>query len=350
MRIGLLTSVPETLDAFFPDWVDAWRQAGWAVSPASGPGPGGRAARIPGAAVIPGITRSPRPASGAAHRHLRDWVTRERLDVVLTSTATASALVRTARVGAPVAYFCHGLHWAGGVSLRTTVPRTLERSLLRATSGVVSLNSEDDAWFSAHLRDGQPHVRLRAGVGLHLESWPAVPIPDDRTTLRLVWVSEMSARKRPQDAVAVVRGLRVAGLDVEISMLGDGPLIDQVRHLAGATPGVHVVGRADPRPFLSTAHALLHTGAWEGLPRVALEAAATGRAVLGYDVKGVRDAPGSVVAGRAGDVAALRESVARWWRSGRLEPRVDRGSLDWRLAHAEVTELLAAVVGRTPGS
>jgi hypothetical protein len=76
---------------------------------------------------------------------------------------------------------------------------------------------------------------------------------------------------------------------------------------------------------------------------VTLEAAATGRSVHGYDVKGVRDAPGAVVAGRAGDVAALSGSVARWWRSGELEPRVDRTSLDWHAAFVDVTTLLEQV-------
>jgi glycosyltransferase involved in cell wall biosynthesis len=344
MRIGLLTSIPVTLDAFFPSWVEAWRADGYHVAPASGPGPTGEAARIAGSSVVAGVTRSPRLTSGTAHRPLRDWVRREALDVVLVSTATASALARTARLGVPVVYFCHGLHWDDGLSWRSAAPRAVERALLPATAGVVTLNSADEAWFAARLAPGSRRLRLPAGVGLHLEEWPAVPVPDDRRTFRLAWVGEMSGRKRPLDAIEIARGLQVAGLDVDLAMLGDGPLTDAVAEVAADAPGVRIVGRASPQPYLARSHALLHTGAWEGLPRVALEAAATGRTTLGYDVKGVRDAPGAVVAGAAGDVPALREAVGRWWGAGRIEPELERAALDWRLAHASVTDLLATVV------
>lgn len=344
VRIGLLTSVPVTLDAFFPDWVERWRSEGHVVSPASGPGPDGAPAAIEGSRVIEGITRNPHPTNGTAHRRLRAWASDEQLDVILTSTATASAIVRTARTGVPVAYFCHGLHWGEHPTWRDAVPRSLERSLLRSTAAVVSLNSQDDAWFAHRLRPGRPHLRLTAGVGLEPADWPHVPLPTDRGTLRMTWVAEMSPRKRPLDALAVVRDLRATDVDVELTMLGDGPLLAQVRTAAAGLTGVRVVGRDDPHPYLAEAHLLLHTGAWEGLPRVGLEAAAVGRATHGYDVKGVRDTPGAVVAGRVGDVPALSESVRTWWAAGDLEPEVDRAALDWRRAHREVSDLLEVVV------
>jgi glycosyltransferase involved in cell wall biosynthesis len=345
VRIGLLTSVPATLDAFFPSWIEQWRAEGHVVSPASGPGPQGGPAGIEGSQVIEGITRNPRPTNGTAHRRLRAWAAQERLDVILTSTATASAIVRTARTGVPVVYFCHGLHWGGDPSWRDAVPRTLERVLVRSTAAAISLNSQDDLWFSARLPAGRPHLRLRSGVGLELTDWPHVTMPARREPLRMVWVAEMSTRKRPLDALAVVEHVAAAGIDVSLTMLGDGPMLAEVRSAAAGNAAVEVLGRADPHPYLAAAHLLLHTGAWEGLPRVGLEAAAVGRTTHGYDVKGVRDTPGAVVAGRAGDTVRLAESIARWWAAGDLEPHVDRSSLDWRDAHAQVTALLGSVSG-----
>ena len=87
-------------------------------------------------------------------------------------------------------------------------------------------------------------------------------------------------------------------------------------------------------------HALLHTSEREGLPRVQLEAAAIGRPSFGYDIRGVRDAPGATAVGRAGDTDVLARAVAAWWRSSAVVPAADRSALDWRTAHAMVTELL----------
>lgn len=347
MRIGLLTSVPVTLDAFFPAWVDTWRAAGHHVAPASGPGPDGEASEIEGARTIAGVTRAPRVTSGTAHRHLRAWARDEDLDVVLVSTATASALARTARLGVPVVYFCHGLHWTGEAGPRSLPVRAVERALLQTTAGVVTLNAVDQRWFVAHRAD--PVLRLRAGVGLDLEAWPARPSPGRDAGLRLVWVGEQSPRKRPYDALEVVRLLRDLDLDVELVMLGDGPLLGEVRAAAGRLAGVTVVGRADPRPHLADAHALLHTAEWEGLPRVVLEAAAVGRPALGYDVKGVSDAPGALVAGRPGETRGLADLVARWWAGEVETPAVDRASLDWHRAHDAVTGLLGSVLAPPRG-
>jgi glycosyltransferase involved in cell wall biosynthesis len=239
-------------------------------------------------------------------------------------------------------YFCHGLHWSGDAGLRSWPARTIEGGLLRRTAGVVTLNGEDEEWFRS--RRASPLLRLPAGVGLDLGSWPHSMPPERSDGLRLAWVGEMSERKRPGDAVAAVRRLAARGLDVSLTMLGDGPLLDAVRAGAADLTGVRAIGRSDPRPVLADAHALLHTAAWEGLPRVALEAAATGRPAFGYDVKGLRDAPGAAVRGTAGDVEALADLVEGWWRGGIATPDVDRDSLDWRRAHAEVTTLLAQVV------
>ncbi|MGO8609752.1 hypothetical protein ACC848_43130, partial [Rhizobium johnstonii] len=78
---------------------------------------------------------------------------------------------------------------------------------------------------------------------------------------------------------------------------------------AGLGAVVTAEGRAAVAPALGSATALLHTAEWEGLPRVALEAAAVGRWCYGFDVKGLRDAP-LVRLAADGDVDALAALVA----------------------------------------
>jgi glycosyltransferase involved in cell wall biosynthesis len=125
-------------------------------------------------------------------------------------------------------------------------------------------------------------------------------------------------------------------------MLGDGPLLGEVR--AAAPAYVDVVGRRDPVPAIAAAHALLHTSEREGLPRVQLEAAAVGRPSFGYDIRGVRDAPGATAIGDVGDMRGLATAIERWWGAGAPGPVVDRDRLDWRRAHDRVTAVLGAVV------
>jgi glycosyltransferase involved in cell wall biosynthesis len=288
--------------------------------------------------AIRGITRDPRPVNGAAHHRLRAWARDEQLDVILTNTATASAIVRTARTGVPVVYFCHGLHVTDHPRRRDTAFLGVERSLLRSTAGVVVLSGTDEDWFVARVRPGTPVLRLEAGVGLDLTRFAAVRMPPTGDGLRLAWIGEMVRNKRPLDALAVVTNL---GVHVTLTMLGDGPMLEQVRSVA--PDGVAVLGRRDPVPVLSSVHALLHTSEREGLPRVQLEAAAIGRPSFGYDIRGVRDAPGATATGQAGDADGLARSVAAWWRVGAPTPGVDRAALDWQTAHTAVTRLLLEV-------
>lgn len=59
---------------------------------------------------------------------------------------------------------------------------------------------------------------------------------------------------------------------------------------------------------LQRAHALLHTAALEGLPRILLEGLVMGRRAFAFDVKGVRDVPHAFLAPDE-DVAGLARLV-----------------------------------------
>src|SRR5699024_3214070 len=148
MRIGLLTSVGPMLDQFFPEIVREWEKAGHTVRTASGT----PAEVLPGT-LIGGLTRRPALSTRRAQRELRVWSIEEALDVVVTNSATASALVRTAGLRAPVVYFCHGLHWNRLATPMDRMWETIEHQLLVRTAGVLTLNSDDEAWFRRRLPD-----------------------------------------------------------------------------------------------------------------------------------------------------------------------------------------------------
>lgn len=68
MRIGLLTSVGRTLDAFFTEIVHHWESQGHTVHCAAGT----PATTLP-VDVIPGVTQRPGPANAGVPRRLQAW-------------------------------------------------------------------------------------------------------------------------------------------------------------------------------------------------------------------------------------------------------------------------------------
>lgn len=317
MRIGLLTSVGPMLDAFFPEIVREWEASGHTVLTAAGD-----PAKILPGTLIEGLTRRPALSARRAQRALKAWSEEGRLDVVVTNSATASALVRTAGLRIPVVYFCHGLHWNRMRTPQDHLWQTVEHQLLARTAGVLTLNSDDDAWFRRRMPAHAVH-RLVPGVGLDLERYPRTALPEG--PLSLAWIGEHSRRKRPWLAVDVAADLRAAGTDATLTMVGMGSLLERTRsevRRRGLDDIVRVVGWADAAQALAGAHALIHTAIWEGLPRVMLEAFAMGRRTYAFDVKGVRDSPGAMLVDDE-DVAGMADAVAEDWASGLLKRPVE---------------------------
>lgn len=303
--IGLLTSVGQTLDAFFPAIVNQRQRLGHKVLAAAG-----TPAQLPHTTAIRGLTRRPGPTNITAVRRLRHWVRKNRIDVLLTNTATASAIARATDLRVPVVYFCHGLHW-DRPSLTNAPFRIAERILLHNTAGIVTLNSDDERWFREHAPH-TPHLRLLYGVGLPPGEYPRSRLPSTERA-ELLWIGELSARKNPLAAISVATNLAELQVPFRLTMLGEGPERGRILHEVRSRSLEHLVqlpGRLPAAPALATANAIIHTATWEGLPRVLLEAVAVGRPVFAFDVKGVRDIPGIRLFSK-GDTSSLAGAVAQ---------------------------------------
>lgn len=345
MRIGVISSIGETLDAFFPPLIAEWESAGADVSTAAGTPTRSRETRL-----IHRLSRRPRVDSLLARRDIQLWVEEQGLDVVVTNTAVASFLTRIAPVGAPVVYFCHGLHWdSSGGRATPSIWKVAERLCLSNTAGVITMNSDDRAWFAERCGD-RPQLHLRFGVGVPTERFPFVPPPPPRP-LRLLWAGELEERKRPQLAVEVMAELRRRQAEVTLAMIGSGGLIDEVRHMVdvqGLGNHVQVRGRQDMAESLAASHALLHTARWEGLPRVGLEAYVAGRPVVAFDTKGTRDLPNAITVDD-GDLHALATAIESLGRSGIPRPLTVDPGVGVPAVAATIHRFLASVVPPTRG-
>lgn len=288
MKIAVLSSIGRTLDSFFPPLVHRWRESGNQVIAASA-----EQSIVEPHTSLKMLTRNPSPKNALAWREIADWLRREQADVLLTNTAVASFVSRLAPQPCPIVYFCHGLHWNTGTTISERVWKALEAATVRNTSGVITINSDDETWFRRRMPADQI-LRLRAGVGLPTADYPRQsqrPVADD---LNLIWAGEFSHRKRPALAVQTVKS-QAFGVRVRLTMCGQGPLRVETERLItelGLENSITLAGHvSDLGVRLAGAHALIMTSTWEGLPRVGLEALAVGRPVFAFDVKGVRSLP-----------------------------------------------------------
>lgn len=290
MRIGIIASTGKHLDSFFPEIIDQLGVSGFEVFPASG---------TPTDKVVSdhlvGMTQAPRPRNLACVFSLPSWVRRRRLDLVVTNTATASFLARAVLWRVPVVYFCHGMHWNTGRRLSERFWRALEWLMLWRTAGVVVINSDDKDWVERHPSKVLT-LFLRSGVGVPESCYEGVIAPPPAPPLMIVWAGDFSERKRPLVAVDFASALKDRGVSFDLTMLGDGPLLEPVRELVrerGLEDCMRAPGRVESiLPYLDRCNLVAHTATWEGLPRVLLEAVARRRAIVAFDVKGVRDIPG----------------------------------------------------------
>lgn len=182
------------------------------------------------------------------------------------------------------------------------------------------------------------------------------------TTRHVVWVGRMVDQKDPLLGARTAIALAASGH--VITMVGDGPLLEQARSLVDESPvrdRVVLAGRLDAartEEVVSSADVMLMTSAWEGLPLVALEAFRYGIPVVGADGDGVREtltpAAGATVT-PARTSTSLAEAVERI-TSDRSE-RARRSSLakaTWDARHRlsdclqAYTDLYGDHLGRAP--
>jgi glycosyltransferase involved in cell wall biosynthesis len=144
-----------------------------------------------------------------------------------------------------------------------------------------------------------------------------------------------------KNQAAAVRALASVG-EAVLVLVGEGPLRSRLEaEAAAAGVGDRVVFagfRSDARALMGAADAAVLPSWSEGLPLVALEAAAAGLPLVASAVRGLREL---LVDGRdallvpPGDPAALGEALARVLREDGLAERLADGGRRLALAHSE---------------
>lgn len=176
---------------------------------------------------------------------------------------------------------------------------------------------------------------------------PAGIVKEDRPTV--VWCARMVPYKRPGDMVAAAEIAAAQIPDLQVWLIGGGPLVEELR--AKAPANVSVFGRVseeEKTERMARAHLHVATSLREGWGLVVSEAAALGTPTLAYDVPGLRD---STKAAGGISVPATPEALAAWLpyalekaQREQFEPLPYGGAHSWEYVADEV---LAAVIDKS---
>lgn len=262
-------------------------------------------------------------------RHLRP-------DVVHTHQSKAGILGRLAAALAGVPAVIHGVHIAlldpavqkGRGRLAAHVYRGAERLCAMFTDGFISVSpAVRDACLTHGL--GAPHRHRVAHSAMDVARFSNAQLPQDwRTMLNVegnksqpptvVMLAAFEPRKRHLDLIAALPDAFAGLTDWRLVLAGEGTTRAAAQALTrrlNLTDRVRFVGhRTDPEAVIALADVCLLTSEREGLPRVLVQYAAAGKAMVVSDLPGVRDLVEnnlSAVITPSNDVAAAAQAVAK---------------------------------------
>lgn len=232
--------------------------------------------------------------------------------------------------------------------LKAAIVRFLIKGLYRLSFGKANLkvifqNPDDrDALLALGALDSSK-VEMIRGSGVDLREYPCVAEPEGQPVVCMA--ARLLKDKGVFEFVEAVRLLRQRGVDADFWLIGDpdpgNPASVSQDDLQGWREEgvVKVLGyRKDIAALFSAAHIVVLPSYREGLPKVLVEAAACGRAVITTDVPGCRDAIDADVSGLlvpVQDSLRLADSIQRLIED--LPLRQSMGAAGRDLAEREFT-------------
>jgi glycosyltransferase involved in cell wall biosynthesis len=181
---------------------------------------------------------------------------------------------------------------------------------------VVVQNPDDARWAEGHFGVSRERITLVRGSGVDLQAFARTPEPKDPVTVTMA--SRLLKDKGVREFIQAAASLRGQHPSVRFQLAGDSAPgnpsslteadLDQIRREGH----VDLLGyRSDIPNLFSESHVVVLPSYREGLPKVLLEAAASGRSVVTTDVPGCRDAiaPGTGFLVPPRDAPALARAI-----------------------------------------
>lgn len=256
---------------------------------------------------IDGLGRAIRPGDDARAltqlvREMRDF----RPHIVHTHTAKAGVLGRTAAalagIGSATVHTFHGHLLHGYFSPRKTqAVIALERTLARRTDRLVAVGDQvRDDLLGARIGRLDQYAIIPPGLEMppaksREEALREFGLSPDAPVVS--FIGRLTAIKRPDRFVEVVRAVSAKRPDVQFLVAGAGDQADLVHQAATNLPITMLGWRSDVENVLAASDAVLLTSDNEGTPLSLIQAALSGLPVVATDVGSVHDV---VVSGETG--------------------------------------------------
>ena len=188
---------------------------------------------------------------------------------------------------------------------------------------VIFQNPDDHAALTAVARLRPDQVVMIPGSGVDLRAYPALPLPPGQPMVMMA--ARLLVTKGVAEFVQAAQLLKAQGMDARFCLVGDVDLanpasVDVAQLETWRQQGaVELLGhQADMAGLMAQASIVVLPSYREGLPKVLIEAAACGRAVVTTDVPGCRDAIEPNVTGLlvpARNTQALADAIAQLLRN-----------------------------------
>jgi glycosyltransferase involved in cell wall biosynthesis len=297
------------------------------------------------------------------YRLCRRW----RFDVVHTHNAKDGVLARWAARLAGVPVIVHTLH---NVSFRASASAAanrlyaaLERATAPFTHALLGVSRETvRAYVDAGI--GEPARYRVVYSGLELERYgpDGVTPADARAELDLPpaaawvgWFGRFNYQKDPLTFVRAARAILDRMPDVRFVMCGDAPLgedlwpqTDRLARELGIRDRLHPLGfRSDLPRVLRAVDVVLHSSRYEGMGRIACEALASRRPVVGTAVDGMRevivsDERGGILV-PPGEPHALADATVALLRDRARAARLAESGRHWVEQHVSADRMVGAI-------
>lgn len=283
---------------------------------------------------------------------------RRRFDFVQTHTPKASFLgLPAARLSrTPALYTVHGsLYFAGNSRLANVLGWCFERWCCTWADRVVVQSHEDEHVLpSVHICPARKLGYVGNGIIMDRFLQPVEPALESELPI-VMMVGRLVREKGCGDFLAIAEEL--AG---HASFIHVGPFehdqrdaLTEAEVSAAADAGlVRFIGEVDDvRPYLASATIVLLPSYREGIPRVAMEAAAMGKPVVAYDVRGVREVidPRSGLLAPRGDLGAIAAVVEKLLADPSASAALGAACREWvvqRFSEDLVIDRMRAVYSR----
>lgn len=242
-------------------------------------------------------------------RAIRKIVTEQQYDIVHVHTPVAAFVVRYAlrnlKSNRPkVIYTAHGFHFhSGGHPIKNAMFFLLEKLAGRWTDSLIVINREDEAAAKRFHFLPRKLIQYMPGIGVDLENYSKTKVSTEamaviRHQLNIADAAPIFlqvAEFTPQKNQALTLRAFAALTDTRAQLIfaGVGATLERTQQLAkqlGVAERVHFLGfRKDIPTLICMARAVLLVSDREGLSRSIMEAMSLETAVIGTNIRGIRD-------------------------------------------------------------